>query len=387
MLPDQSFQARWCEAIIASSEDAIISKTLDGIVTSWNAKAQQLFGYSPEEIIGQPVTLLFPPERKDEERQILHRIQRGDTIGHFDTVRLHRDGSRIDVSLCISPIRDEAGKIVGISKIIRDISERKRTEVQIARLSAERLALLDARTAELHLTEEILEQRTRELRATLRQLADAERRRSELERKRLSQDLHDEIGQMLTALSFNLEMARRKVQAGEALAPLTTAIGITEDIVRSVRRIVYQLRPPQLDDFGLVSALRWHLDHLGHSALVGLDFEENLGPARLHPDLEMTCFRIVQESITNILRHASANQVHIRLQRDGERLDLSIRDNGVGFAPPAAGDPFPTGHFGLRGMRERVLGLNGHFTLVSAPGQGCAIAISLPLAVAGGPTP
>jgi diguanylate cyclase (GGDEF)-like protein/PAS domain S-box-containing protein len=124
------FQAQWCEALVASSEDAIISKTLDGIVTSWNRKAEVLFGYTAEEMIGQSLRRLFPPDRLDEEGPVLESIQRGETVRHFETVRLHRDGRRLDVSVTISPIRD-GGRIVGASKIVRDVTERVRREAAL----------------------------------------------------------------------------------------------------------------------------------------------------------------------------------------------------------------------------------------------------------------
>jgi PAS domain S-box-containing protein len=115
-------------AIIEGSEDAIISKNLDGIITSWNGGAERLFGYKAEEVIGRPVTVLIPPERHDEEPGILARIRRGERIEHYDTVRRRKDGSPIDISLTVSPIKDAEGKIVGASKIARDISERKQAE-------------------------------------------------------------------------------------------------------------------------------------------------------------------------------------------------------------------------------------------------------------------
>ncbi|HET8626407.1 MAG TPA: PAS domain S-box protein [Thermomicrobiales bacterium] len=121
-------------AIVSSSADAIASKTLEGIITSWNASAARIFGYTAEEIIGQPVLLLIPPDRRDEEDAILARLKAGERIEHFETVRVTKDGRPLDVSLTISPIRDRAGAIIGASKIVRDITERKRLERERAEL-------------------------------------------------------------------------------------------------------------------------------------------------------------------------------------------------------------------------------------------------------------
>src|SRR5512146_1569487 len=129
-------------AVVESSNDAIISKTLEGVITSWNPAAERLFGYSAAEAIGRPVALIVPDDRPHEEAEILARIAGGEHIRHFETVRLHRDGTRLDVSVSISPVRDGAGQIVGASKIARDIGERKRAEARL-RAQLGRLQLLD----------------------------------------------------------------------------------------------------------------------------------------------------------------------------------------------------------------------------------------------------
>jgi PAS domain S-box-containing protein/diguanylate cyclase (GGDEF)-like protein len=122
-------------AIVESSDDAIVGKTLDGLITSWNAGARKLFGYDAEEAVGRQITLILPPDRLDEEVQILERLRRGERVTHFETVRRRKDGSLIDVSLAISPILDSQGRIVGASKIARDITERKRAQTKIGHLN------------------------------------------------------------------------------------------------------------------------------------------------------------------------------------------------------------------------------------------------------------
>jgi PAS domain S-box-containing protein len=124
-------------SIVESSEDAIVSKNLDGIITTWNKAAERIFGYSAHEAIGQPITLVIPEDRQSEEREILTRIRRGERIDHFETVRQRKDGGSIIVSLTVSPIKDAFGNIVGASKIARDISEQKRTREQISVLARE----------------------------------------------------------------------------------------------------------------------------------------------------------------------------------------------------------------------------------------------------------
>jgi PAS domain S-box-containing protein len=117
-------------AIVASSADAIIGKSLDGVISSWNRAAEDLFGYSADEMIGKPVSLLIPPDRRDEEPDILDRIRRGEAVEHYETVRQRKDGSLVDISLTVSPVLDDEGRVIGASKIARDISERRRAAQQ-----------------------------------------------------------------------------------------------------------------------------------------------------------------------------------------------------------------------------------------------------------------
>ena len=123
--------SRRLAAVVESSDDAIISKTLEGIITTWNAGAQRIFGYVADEVVGKPVSILMPPDRVDEEPGILDRLKRGERIDHYETVRMRKDGQRLDISLSISPVRDGSGKLVGASKIARDITLRKETEERL----------------------------------------------------------------------------------------------------------------------------------------------------------------------------------------------------------------------------------------------------------------
>jgi PAS domain S-box-containing protein len=130
-------QLRWLASIVESSDDVIVSKNLDGIITSWNRGAERIFGFTAAEAIGQPITIVIPQDRQSEEREILTRVRRGERIDHFETVRQRKDGGLIIVSLTVSPVNDAEGRIVGASKIARDISEQKRSQERIATLARE----------------------------------------------------------------------------------------------------------------------------------------------------------------------------------------------------------------------------------------------------------
>src|SRR5829696_9830814 len=134
----------WLSAIIESAEDAVISKTLDGIITSWNKGAERIFGYTADEVIGKPVTILIPADHEDEEPRILARLRAGERIEHYETVRVRKDGRRIDISLTVSPIRGPNGKIVGASKIARDITEQRQSRKALDEASARLKLALDA---------------------------------------------------------------------------------------------------------------------------------------------------------------------------------------------------------------------------------------------------
>jgi PAS domain S-box-containing protein len=127
-LTEDEINARRYEAIVESSDDAIISKSLDGTIMSWNPAAERLFGYTADEMIGEPISKLMPEERHDEMESILGRIRRGERVEHYETVRVSKAGRKIPVSLSVSPVKDASGRVVGAAKIARDISDRRRSE-------------------------------------------------------------------------------------------------------------------------------------------------------------------------------------------------------------------------------------------------------------------
>ena len=155
-------------AVVDSSEDAIMSKDLNGIINGWNRGAEKIFGYSASEVLGEPMLTLFPPDNLNEESDILSRIRRGESVEHFDTVRVRKDGKKIDVSVTISPIRDHSGAIVGASKIARDITDRKRALTALAEQTEE----LSRQALELGRSREALESQSRMLKLVLESMGE-----------------------------------------------------------------------------------------------------------------------------------------------------------------------------------------------------------------------
>ena len=150
-------------AIVDSSDDALVSKTLDGVITSWNAGAERLFGYTASEAVGQHISLIIPANRRNEEPVIIERIKKGERIEHFDTVRMRKDQTPLDISLTISPARDASGKIVGASKIARDITQRKRIERELRESEDRHRTLADALETQVQFRTQELERRNAEL--------------------------------------------------------------------------------------------------------------------------------------------------------------------------------------------------------------------------------
>jgi signal transduction histidine kinase len=227
--------------------------------------------------------------------------------------------------------------------------------------------------------ERSLDENRRRLQALSRQLLSAQ----ETERRHIARELHDQIGQALTAVKINLQAMKRSSEAVPALSRLDDSIATIEWTLDQVRNLSLDLRPSMLDDLGLGAALRWYLDRQARQSgfVAQLVIDPDLGA--LAPELETTCFRVVQEGLTNVARHAQARQVRVEVhQRQGE-LHLLLRDNGVGFDVAAARARATRGaSLGLLGMHERVTLLGGHLDIDSQFGQGTEIRVRLPLSAA-----
>jgi signal transduction histidine kinase len=200
----------------------------------------------------------------------------------------------------------------------------------------------------------------------------------ESERRAIARELHDELGQALQALKINLQTAQRFPQEGAAR--LADSIGIVDQTIQQVRALSVDLRPSVLDDLGLVAALEWYVERQAQRIGFSGQFVAEPPDLRVDPTVETVCFRVVQEALTNVARHAQARQVWVELKQQGDTLDLVIRDDGVGFDVSAAQERAAQGaSFGLLGMWERVELAGGHIEMDSTPGQGTEIRIRFPL--------
>jgi PAS domain S-box-containing protein len=288
-------------AIVEASEDAIVSKTLDGVIRSWNGGAERLFGYTAGEAVGQPITLIIPPERRDEERAILERLRRGERVEHFETVRVARDGRRIDISLTVAPLFDEDGQVIGASKIARDITQRKQVEAALRaadRRKDEFLALL-----------------AHELRNPLGPLGNG----VQLLRlagndadtvARVGAMLDRQLGHMVRLIDDLLDIARigqNKIELRRARVPLASVID------------------------SAVETARPSIEAGGHELSVSLPTE----PLYLHADLTRLA-QVFSNLLTNSAKYTrSSGHIWLTANRQGEDAVVSVRDDGIGIPADA----------------------------------------------------
>ena len=337
-------------AVIESSDDAIITKTLTGTILSWNPGAERLYGYCAEEVEGHPISILFPTDRRDEWQQILERVGRGEHIEHHETIRLRRDGSRVDVSVSVSPIKDPSGQVIGASSVARDITERRHVAETLARS-----------------------------RSQLRAFAGRLRSARETERAQIAREIHDELGQALTALKMDLFSFKDSVPAPlrEPLRAKTEGMAaLIDQMVDKVRTLATDLRPAVLDNLGLVAAVEWAVHQFARRTGIRCSLDLPPDPVPLDVERSTDIFRILQEALTNIARHAGATQVDVHLRATSGEVVFEVHDNGRGITERELED---ARSFGLLGIRERALSCGGEVGVGAAPQGGTSVTVCIPL--------
>jgi PAS domain S-box-containing protein len=330
--------------IVASSDDAIIGKDLSGTVTSWNRGAERLFGYRSRDAIGRSILFLIPRDRRQEERTILAKIAAGEHVDHYETVRRRKDGSTVQVSLTVSPIKDAGGRIIGASKIARDISDRIKAEQAIRAAHA---ALLESEKQILSVSEE--------------------------ERRRVGADLHDNLGQQLTAIELLCDSLRADLRPGrKAKSRLRQICLLLQSAVTKTRQLSRGLMPVSVDEVGLSNALRKLVLQM-RRGFVDCEFvcpaEVEIGDNIVASHL----FHIAQEALNNAAKHSKASKVVITLLQQNGAVLLRIEDNGRGFPRLKPAGP----SVGLRIMRHRANVIGATLEAKSVRGKGVCVTCTL----------
>jgi PAS domain S-box-containing protein len=348
--------------IVDTSDDAIFSRSLDGRILTWNPAAERIFGYAREEMIGKKIDVLYSKTLPRDQRDLTAAAISGEHIVNFETVRCRKDGSDIDVAITISLIRDDEGCVAGSSAIMRDISARKKMERE----------LLESLRQQKRQEEALRESRDR-----LRELSAALQSIREAEKTRIARELHDELGQSLTALKMDAAVIAHDLlpEQPELRKRADGMKRLIDSTVTSMRRISADLRPVMLDNLGLAPTLEWLTKDCSSRNGIRVDLAMSDEDLRVGGEIATAVFRIVQEALTNVVRHAQATTAKIDVVRTAGQVLVRVADNGKGMA---AADQRKSRSFGLLGMRERAYVLGGDFTVSSDEGQGTIIEAILP---------
>ncbi len=331
--------------LFENAKDAIYVHDLKGIYLKVNRAAERLSGYSREEIVGHNFFEFVAQEHiKVVSESFCDKLnQEGETSYEVDVIA--KDGRRVPVEVSSRAIY-ENGKIVGVQGMARDITERKLAQDALQMFS--------------------------------RQLIEAQ----EDERRRIARELHDQIGQILTAVKMNLHTVQQFCNGSEAGVFVKDNIEAVDEALRLVRDLSVDLRPPVLDDLGLVTALRWYADRYHIRTGLNIELFSDLSDQnqRFSREIETACFRIAQEALTNVVRHANASEVLLELSSEEGMLLLIVKDNGVGFdVESLRRRATRAATLGLISMQERAHAAGGDIQIISAPGKGTEVRFILPL--------
>jgi PAS domain S-box-containing protein len=362
---------------IESVEDyAIFMMDTRGIITSWNSGVERVLGYGENEFLGQVAARLFTPEdrQKGEPEKEMATAARE---GRAPDERWHvkKSGERFYASGVLMAMRGENGELHGFAKILRDVTVRKQMEDELLAAHDELEARVQERTLELAMTNAELEINAKELRQS-----EVERRlllqrvvsTQEEERRRISRELHDEMGQHLTALLMGLKALPAALPAAQQIKNLQS---LADELMSHTHRLAWQMRPAVLDTIGLEAALEQYVREWSEQNGIAGDFiSRGLGGERLPEEMEITFYRVVQEALTNVKRHANARSVSVVLEREGDSVAAIIEDDGDGFNNEGDGQSTQRSRrLGILGMRERLELIGGSLTIESAPGEGTTV--------------
>ena len=334
-------QAGYLDLFLATVMDAVVTSDESFILTGWNAAAETIFGRRANEVLGQPLALVFRTNFIDAECAEAIRMLVETGAFHGELTYQRGDGRRVHLESRVAPLFDTDGKRLGYLSINRDITEKRYADEAI--------------------------------RSLLKEVLTAQ----ELERRRIARELHDETAQALTSLLVGLRAIEESQDLGGVLGGTSALRGLVSAALEGVKRMSRGLRPSVLDDLGLQEALERLGQEVSRQNGFVVDVDAT-GPRlpRLPAAVETALYRIVQEALTNASKHASPRAVSVLIHRNPSEARLVIEDNGKGFDAYA---PLSEGQVGLVGIRERTHLVGGSVTIESSPGQGTTICVSVPV--------
>jgi PAS domain S-box-containing protein len=335
-------------------------------IIRWSKEAERMFGWTSQEIQGKTISEMKWVYKDDVElvKGVSNKLKYNQTPASLNVNRNYRkDGIVIDCEWYNSSIYNSEGKLTSVLSLVLDVSQRNKAEKEIQSY---------ARELENHKNnlENMVAERTLELQSLSRRLIMIQ----EDERRFISRELHDQIGQSLTVL--NLLMAKTLRSPETAKTDIPEAIQMVKEVLAQVRNLSTRLHPGMLEDMGLLQTLTWYFNDFSKKTGINIIFEQSGLETDLPQDINITIYRIIQEALTNIARYAEVKQASIFLNYENQTFYIRIEDKGKGF------DLETQSGFGLRGMRERVNSLNGKLKIVSAPGEGTLVIVELPVILA-----
>jgi PAS domain S-box-containing protein len=348
--------------IFQSATDCIFIKNRSLQYIEVNPAMEKLLNSSSGLLVGKNNEDLFGPEAVKLAKAD-RRALAGETVESEDVLWVQ--GIPYTFLTVKMPLRDNAGSIVGVIGIARDISERARAERELNRNREQLEEMVRDRTIALEQTNLALKTLTQKLVET-----------QETERRDIARELHDDIGQELTGLKLLLERSYRNAPP-ELETSLKDVDGLVGGILTKIRDMALNLRPSMLDDLGLLPALLYQFEHFTTLTQIETRFQHIGLEIRFSPEIETAAYRIIQEALTNVARHARTSEVWITVENQGGDLWLTVTDQGIGFDPEqglAGGNST-----GLKGIRERISAIGGSFVLKSIPGSGSMLKVRLPL--------
>ena len=374
--------------LFETAKDGILILDADtGRITDANPFLQNLLGYSHAELRGKMLWEIGPLRDIAASRGAFRKLQQKKYIRYENLPLETKDRRHKHVEFVSNVYRENGTKVIQCN--IRDITARHQAEMALADASKEMEKRVEERTAELLTANRLMkkmldegkraEERLSKSRERLRNLSGRLQSVLEDERTRISREIHDELGQALTAMKMDLSLIRRRLLSdglGEPAAKIQDIeLGATR-IIRTVRKIATDLRPGILDELGVVAAIKWMAKNFQNRTGISCKVVVK-GSDKISDYTQATViFRIVQESLTNVMRHAAASQVYVTLERKDDLVDLEVRDNGIGIKEGRISD---SKSLGLVGIRERVLLLGGEASISGKPGEGTIVRVTRPM--------